>query len=693
MKPLLIFAAVLIAAFPAFAAEKKDTPVDFSADEFTYNRDLNLVIARGNVTFVQNGTTLKADHVNYSTTDDVVIATGNVEIISPDGSTVHANYIKLEDDLKSGVIRQIRYVLADRSVLTAKDARHGANFTEFTDVAYSSCDFCEDGSRFWELKAERLTHDREKHDMSAYNATMTMEDVPFLYLPYFTYPDPTVKRRTGFLIPSIKSNKVMGMGVIVPYYWEINNQTDLTFSPWLAENGILWQGEFRRNFERGTTRWHGTMHESRYSFDGLFNWNFNDVWRFRSKVDYASDDTYLRRYSLRNDNDPWLTSRAGFDALTENTYFYLGGTYYKDMRADIDDGTIPHVLPKMKLAHNFDRFSNGSYFSAGASAASLQRKRRTDSTRVSVESGWHMPGITDWGLVYSVDALAIASGYKVRDYAYRENKTFDGDVGSFHAQTSLKTSYPFISDGAKFTQIFEPVVMGVVSPNSEVSERIPDEDSSEIDFDDTMLFAERRFTGFDRFEAGSHVDYGFKWTAYDRDGRTVSLLIGQSYRFSDRQYFPPDSGMSFKTSDIAGRLIFSPVDYFRVSYAFRMDNHSFELNRSDVTATVGNALLTASVSYINLKNRQGGLAYDSREEISYTLTSHLTRYWMTSFYQNIDLSPNGGLLETTWKARYEDECFAFEAGFSREYTRDRDYKDGVSFKVGIEFKPFGAFAS
>lgn len=692
MKFLLTLLFVLATVCPAFAEDKKDSPVDFSADEFTYNRDLNLVIARGNVTFVQNGTTLKADHINYSTTDNVVIASGNVRIISPDGSVVHANYIKLADDLKNGIVQQIRYILADKSVLTAKDARHGENFTEFTDVAYSSCDFCEDGTRFWELKAKRFTHDKEKHDMSAYNATMTMKDVPFLYMPYFTYPDPTVKRRTGFLIPSFKSNKAMGMGVIVPYYWEINNYTDFTFSPWLAENGILWQGVFRRNFEKGTTQLHGTMHENRYSFDGYFNWNFNDVWRFRSKIDYASDDTYLRRYSLRDDNDPWLTSRAGIDALTENTYFYFGGTYYRDMRAEVNDKTIPVVFPKMTFSHNFDRFSNGSYFSAAASAVALHRETGTDSTRVSVESGWHMPGITDWGLVYSVDTLAIANGYKIKDYAYQRNKTFNGDVGSFHAQASLKTSYPFLYSGEKFTQIFEPIVMGVVSPNSEANDKIPNEDSNEVDFDDTMLFAERRFIGFDRFEAGSHVDYGFKWTAYNDNGRNISLLLGQSYRFSDRQYFPADSGLSRKTSDIAGRLIFAPTSFFNLSYAFRMDNHSFELNRSDISASIGNALLRANVSYINLKNRTGGLTYNSREEIAYTLTSHLTRYWMTSFSQNIDLSEGGGLLSTSGKFRYDDECFAFEIGFSREYTRDRDYKDGMSFKIGVEFKPFGALA-
>ena len=48
-------------------------------------------------------------------------------------------------------------------------------------------------------------------------------------------------------------------------------------------------------------------------------------------------------------------------------------------------------------------------------------------------------------------------------------------------------------------------------------------------------------------------------------------------------------------------------------------------------------------------------------------------------------------METSGFVRYEDECFAFETGLQKEYTHDRDYENGISFKLGLEFKPFGAF--
>lgn len=692
-RAFLVLSFLLISG--AARAVETDKPVGFSADDLTYNRELNLIVARGNVMFTQGKSTLKADNVSYSPTDDTVIASGNVEIYTPDGGLMQANYTRLSGEMKEGLVSKIRYTLSDKSVLTAKEAQHiRGNFTQFEDVAYSSCDFCKDGSRFWEIKADKMTHDREKHDMTAYNAIMTVKDVPLMYVPYFTYPDPTVKRRSGLLMPSIKSNRAMGFGVIVPYYQEISPYTDVTLSPWLAANGVLMSGQIRHNFSQGSTELKGSFIDDRYSFEGFLNWDISDVWRFKTNIDYASDDTYLRRYDLRDDYAPWLTSDAGFEALTSDVYFYAGGAYYRNMRANVNDDTVPRAFPLMTFAQNTDA-DFGGYWSVGASSAVLTRKIGDDSSRLSLEGGYHLPGIADWGAAYSFDATALVNGYKVKDYIYVKDgrrRTFDGDVASFHPQASLKVSYPFVSVGERVTQILEPVVMGVVAPNTQPSDKIPNEDSNDLDFDDTNLFSEKRFVGYDRYEAGSRVNYGIQWSAYGKNGGHVSALIGQSYRFSNREEFPVDSGLYDRTSDLVGRIALYPNSFLNLSYAFRMDRKTYALNRSSLSLGVGNALLRADVSYMYLKSRLSSYSdYDTREEITYTLTSHLTRYWSVKFYQRVNLSDGGGVLETGGYARYEDECFAIETGIEKEYTYDRDYQNGVSFKLGLEFKPFGIF--
>ena len=697
---LIRIALFLFLTASASAAELEDAPVDFSADELTYDRELNLIIARGNVTFKQGNSTLRADHINYDTVDGVVIASGNIEIYTPDGGLMQGNYAKLSGDMRDGIIRKIQYTLADKSVLTAKKAEHiQGNFTEFEEVAYSSCDFCDDGSRFWEVKAKKMVHDKEAKDMSAYNATMTIEDVPIMYFPYLTYPDPTVKRRSGFLIPGIKSNRAMGFGVSVPYYWEISPYTDFLFSPLIATKGILWSGILRKNFTQGTMNLNGSFirqdGRDRYNIVGKADWHISDVWRAHLNIDKASDDTYLRRYDLRGDdvNAPWLKSDAAAEALTSNTYFYFGGMHYQNMRAYINDDTIPEVIPLGQFVYTTDPSDNGGYWTFGASTANLARSLGDDSSRLSAQADWTLPGVTDWGAVYSFNASALVNGYHITDYQIpRENRVFTGNVASFNPQASLTVSYPFINVGEKYNQIFEPVIMGIIAPNSKNSVKIPNEDSNDLDFDDTSLFSEKRFVGYDRFEPGSRINYGLKWSLYGQKKGYISALIGQSYRFSDSDIFPPDSGLMDRASDIVGRINMYPNEFIGVSYAFRMDRKTTKINRSDLSLSVGNALLHAYVSYINLKSSVSEYsAYNDRKEIDYTLTSHLTRYWMIKFNQRRNLSRGGGLLETGGYLRYEDECFALESGLKKEYTSDRDYENGVTFKIGVEFKPFGVF--
>ncbi len=697
----LLFTLSCCLVFPlSVRAGDAEKPVGFSADELVYDREMNLVIARGNVVFTQGDSTLRADHVNYDMTDGVVIASGGVEIDTPDGGLVHANYAKLSGDLKAGFIRQIRFTLADKSVLTANDARHiNSSFTEFNDVAYSSCDFCIDGSRFWELRSKKLTHDKDAQEMAAQNATLVVKDVPVAYVPYFTYPDPTVKRRTGFLLPSYKSTQALDAGIRIPYYWEISPYTDFLFDPLFAVNGVLMSGKFRHNFSQGPfALWGSHIYqdgESRYNLRSTLDWNVNDVWRVRMNVDRVSDDTYLRRYDIdgADDYSPWLESFVNAEALTSRTYFSAKAVNYQNMRFDVNDDTIAKNVPILTFSHETAPSENGSYWTADVSSVVLNRKTGSESSRASVTAGWHLPGISDWGAAYSLNAMVRGDAYRIDDYYIsQKNKLFSGSTGDFHTRASLKVSYPFVSTGEQYSQILEPIVMGVVAPNSKQNDKIPNLDSQDLDFDDTFLFSESRFVGYDIFEPGSRVNYGLKWTIFGQKTGYISTLIGQSYRFNDTDIYPAGSGLEDKMSDIVGRITLAPNQYLNLEYAFRLDHKTWELNRSEVSLSAGNALFRIGADYVNLKSSEDvNAVYNDREELTFWVRSALTRYWSIGYNQRIDLAKGGGLLEIGGFLRYEDECFALEAGAQKDYTYDRDYSGGLSFRLALEFKPFGGF--
>ena len=71
----------------------------------------------------------------------------------------------------------------------------------------------------------------------------------YYILPKLAHPDPTVKRRSGFLIPSYSDTKNLGASINIPYFWAINNDKDLTLKNklFVSEHPLI-LGEYRQAF-------------------------------------------------------------------------------------------------------------------------------------------------------------------------------------------------------------------------------------------------------------------------------------------------------------------------------------------------------------------------------------------------------------------------------------------------------------
>ena len=64
---------------------------------------------------------------------------------------------------------------------------------------------------------------------------MTMQEIhlfniPVFYLPYFSHPDPSVRKRSGFLMPTVETDQNLGDSFSVPIFYNIRSNLDLTFT-------------------------------------------------------------------------------------------------------------------------------------------------------------------------------------------------------------------------------------------------------------------------------------------------------------------------------------------------------------------------------------------------------------------------------------------------------------------------------
>src|SRR5690606_37684106 len=83
----LVFALAVCLDMPAGAATLPDdeTPILLLADTVTYDEELGVVVATGNVEVSQNNRVVLADSLTYTESTGVVTASGNVSVIEPTG--------------------------------------------------------------------------------------------------------------------------------------------------------------------------------------------------------------------------------------------------------------------------------------------------------------------------------------------------------------------------------------------------------------------------------------------------------------------------------------------------------------------------------------------------------------------------------------------------------------------------------
>ena len=69
-----------------------------------------------------------------------------------------------------------------------------------------------------QYRPSEMLHDNKKKTIYYDNALIKVYDIPIFYIPKLSHPDPTVKRRSGFLIPSLTDSKNLGSGFSIPYF-------------------------------------------------------------------------------------------------------------------------------------------------------------------------------------------------------------------------------------------------------------------------------------------------------------------------------------------------------------------------------------------------------------------------------------------------------------------------------------------
>jgi LPS-assembly protein len=746
------------------------------AQELVYNEKNNSVEARGDVQINYKGRLLEADRVIYNRTTGRVYAEGHARLTESDGTVLYADRFDLTEDFRNGFVESLRVSGSNRTYFSSPRAeRSEGETTTFENGTYTACEPCKDNPDrppLWQVRAKRIIHKNDEQMVYYEDATLAFLGIPIAYVPFFSAPDPTVKRKSGLLAPHFLYKPQLGLGVGVPIFWDLAPNYDLTFTPTvLTKQGFLGEVEWRHRLENGSYFVRGTgiaqldrsqflsppygagNHVIRGVVESSGQFNLTDKWRFGWDGAIISDKFFYSDYRQPNTfltNSYFFREQSSTVYLTgknDHSYFDLRGFYFQGLTANDYQPQQPVVAPMLEYNRRFDVAPERSFGIGGevqlnvnamnqyaraanfASAGGRQldslyglydvcgvynrsgcllRGIGGDYARGTVEAAWKRKYIDPIGEVWTPFTFVRASGSYVnydtsRVYSiYNQflqplpnmaQSNFIGSDNVARAQVfpggGLEWRYPFFANTAIGTMVVEPIAQVVVRPDGPLGNQnsLINIDSQSLVFDDTNLFDWSRYSGYDRFETGTRVNYGGQYTLNFRNGGFLNVMAGQSYQLAGKNsYAMPDaaniglsSGLDTRLSDFIGRVSYSPSSMFSFTAKGRFDPFTFKPRRIDLVASANLSNdLTASIQYasyeaqplIGYEVRRQGVSLNSKYNVTknYFVNGNVIFDLSRHYYNGIaGTAPLFSVAGVGIGGGYQDDCTMFTINYTSVY--------------------------
>ena len=417
------------------------------------------------------------------------------------------------------------------------------------------------------------------------------------------------------------------------------------------------------------------------------NYYFQDVVSsvyLRGQADHSFFDLSAYHFEGTTANDdnrtmplaaPVLDYNRVFDVPADRSYG-IGGEATLDVNiANIDQANAAFQSTGLETYDNAYHLYNvcetvvdGKYVNTYVPGACMLRGIAGDYTRATGQLSWQRSYIDPIGEVWKPFAFARLDGESTElnetgsiTYASAAGSStvanssqaafFSGsDQGSFArdmAGVGLEYRYPFTMSSSWGSQTITPIGQFIVRP-SEVIPRIqPDEDSQSLVFDETNLFAWNKFSGYDRVEGGTRLNYGAQYTANFANGGHFDVIGGESIQVAGQNSYTLydvadtglDSGLDKKFSNyVAGETLqptTAPVSFISKQ---QFDSSTFQLDRFDAIAKANIAGVNTSLDYA-LYAAQPALGWEyPREGLTSSASYNFLERWSVNGSLLLDMS-------------------------------------------------------
>ena len=551
----------------------------------------------------------------------------------------------------------------------------------------------------WVITSKQVIHDQDKKEMIYKNAWLKIYDVPVLYFPKFFHPDPSVKRRSGFLKPRFGDSKSLGPSINIPYFYAISNSSDLTFKPRIfGTDEFLLQSEYRKVTKDSSHILDFSINESNADENKgtkthFFSKSYFDLdipnldeGYINLEIQRTSSDNYLKLYSL--DTEDSIVSEVGvlesvfeFSAMKNNFWLDLTFESYETLGKHSGD-RYEFVYPNYTLNKSFD-FNKSFVENLEFTSSGNQKTHSTDIHEAVQINDFLVKSplyISNNGFENEIQTLIK----NVNSKGTNSSKYKDKTQSEILSMLIYNMSYPMQRFNKKYLESLTPKFSIRYSPND--TKNVKDDVRY---LNESNIFTLNRMGDTESIEAGSTLTLGVDYEKYnsDNNNKILGFNVASVFRDEKNDNLSTTSTLGQKQSDIVGGIYYSPINPLSLNYNFSLNNNLDTNNLHDLDITLNTNNFVTKFNFYEQNNEVGNNSYFSNE-IKYLLDESNSLSFSTRKNKKNNLTEYYNLIY-----EYKNDCLIASIKYNKEYYESSSIKPFEQLFFNITLIPLGTTQS
>ena len=577
--------------------------------------------------------------------------------------------------------------------LKGKSITSDKNYTELTKGIFTNCKKREKCPP-WQMSAKKIIHDKNKKTISYDSSVLRVYDVPIFYFPKFFHPDPTVKRQSGFLIPTLKSSSNDNSFLSTPYFYAISESKDMTFTPrFYSSDKFLLQTEYRSVTSNSKTNSDISFFNEKnknssnhlfYNLEKGLDFQYFDQSSLELIIEKTSNDTYLRANKLESpiiNEYSVLENSFNLNMYSDDFSIDTQFTIYENLDKEKTD-RYEYILPELNISKKLDNKTSLD----GTFVFNSKNLFKNYDTNVSEKIN-----IND--LVFNSNPKISNNGfYSNYEFILKNSNSDANNSGNYKnnenyylgALFQYNTSLPLVKENAEFQNVLSPKISLKIGPDHTKDKR-----DSFTRLDVNNIYNLDRLASDDALEGGLSISYGSEFTRINKENSREDfvLKIANNIRLEENEDLPKNNQMGLKTSNLFGEIIFNPNDFFSTEYKFSTKNNIDDFTYESINTSLNFDKFRTSFDYVNENDKQDKVSY-LLSEINFDLDENNTLLFSSRENKEKDLTEYYNLMY-----QYKNDCLAASIEYNKNYYEDRDIKPEENIFLKLTIIPFGEIAS